>query len=262
MFRLIDLAASEVALLMYNCDPMSSARLSFLSGVRAELPILLGVVPFGMIYGVLAVEGGLSAVQAQSMSVIVFAGSAQFVMAQLFAAQTPLLVIIVTAGMLNLRHVLYSASIAPYLLHLRPLWRWGLAYLLTDEAYAVSVTNYQRGGDLAYKHWYFLGAGLALWTTWQVSTAVGILLGAQIPASWPLDFAVALTFIALVVPALEDRASVAAAIAAGVMAVIAYRMPLKLGLIVAGVVGILVGVGVETRLEARLPSRRSGEYAE
>lgn len=247
---------------MYNYVPMSSARVSFLSGVRAELPILLGVVPFGMIYGVLAVEGGLSALQAQSMSVIVFAGSAQFVMAQLFAAQTPVLVIIVTAGMLNLRHVLYSASIAPYLLHLRSLWRWILAYLLTDEAYAVSITNYQKDGEVVHKHWYFLGAGLALWSTWQASTAAGILLGAQIPASWPLDFAVALTFIALVVPALEDRASVAAAVAAGVTAVAAYGMPLRLGLIVAGVAGILVGVVVESGLEDLLRSRRSGGYAE
>jgi 4-azaleucine resistance transporter AzlC len=247
---------------MYNNNPMSTARTSFLSGIRAELPILLGVVPFGMIYGVLAVEGGLSAAQAQSMSVIVFAGSAQFVMAQLFAVGTPALVIIATAGMLNLRHVLYSASIAPYLLHLRPAWRWTLAYLLTDEAYAVSITNYRRGGKLQYKHWYFLGAGVALWTTWQASTAAGILLGARIPASWPLDFAVALTFIALVVPALEDRASVTAAIVAGVTAVVAYRMPLGLGLIVAGIAGILAGVAVEARLGSTLPSRRSGEPAE
>jgi 4-azaleucine resistance transporter AzlC len=241
---------------------MSLARKSFLSGVRAELPILLGVIPFGMIYGVLAIEGGLSAVQAQSMSVIVFAGSAQFVMAQLFAAQTPMLVVIVTAGMLNLRHVLYSASVAPYLLHLRPLWRLILAYLLTDEAYAVSITNYQKDGEITHKHWYFLGAGLALWATWQASTGAGILLGAQIPASWPLDFAVALTFIALVVPALEDRASVAAAVAAGLTAVVAYYLPLRLGLIVAGVVGILVGVTVESGLEGLLRSRQTGGYAE
>jgi 4-azaleucine resistance transporter AzlC len=241
---------------------MSLARKSFLSGVRAELPILLGVIPFGMIYGVLAIEGGLSAVQAQSMSVIVFAGSAQFVMAQLFAAQTPMLVVIVTAGMLNLRHVLYSASVAPYLLHLRPLWRLILAYLLTDEAYAVSITNYQKDGEITHKHWYFLGAGLALWATWQASTGAGILLGAQIPASWPLDFAVALTFIALVVPALEDRASVVAAVAAGLTAVVAYYLPLRLGLIVAGVVGILVGVTVESGLEGLLRSRQTGGYAE
>ena len=249
-------------LLLYNCELMSSARLSFLSGVKAELPILLGVVPFGMIYGVLAVEGGLSAAQAESMSVIVFAGSAQFVMAQLFGGQAPMLVIIATAVMLNLRHVLYSASIAPYLLHLRPLWRWGLAYLLTDEAYAVAITNYRSNGNVGFKHWYFLGAGASLWITWQISTVAGILLGAQIPASWPLDFAVALTFIALVVPALEDRASVASAIAAGLTAVLAYRMPLRLGLIVAGVVGIAVGVAVESRLGGLSSSRRSGEFVE
>ena len=248
--------------MLYNCRLMSSARVSLLSGVRAELPILLGVVPFGMIYGVLAVEGGLTAEQAQSMSVVVFAGSAQFVMAQLFGAQTPMLVIIATAVMLNLRHVLYSASIAPYLLHLPLRWRWGLAYLLTDEAYAVSITNYRKNGNLSDKHWYFLGAGASLWITWQISTAAGILLGAQIPANWPLDFAVALTFIALVVPSLEDRASVAAAFSAGVTAVAAFHVPLRLGLIVAGLVGIMVGVVVESKSGGVSPSPRTSEYAE
>jgi 4-azaleucine resistance transporter AzlC len=224
---------------------MSPARLAFLAGIKAELPILLGVIPFGMIYGVLALEAGLSPISAQAMSAVVFAGSAQFVIAQLVALGTPGLVIIVTAVLVNLRHALYSASLAPYLRHLRPRWRWLLAYLLTDEAYAVAIDHYQGGRPIQYKHWYFLGAGLALWVTWQASTAAGILLGAQIPAEWSLDFTLALTFIAIVVPALKERADVAAALTGGLTAVLLLDLPYKLGLVVGALLGIAVGVLVE-----------------
>jgi predicted branched-subunit amino acid permease len=96
------------------------------------------------------------------------------------------------------------------------------------------------------KHWFFLGAGLALWSSWQLSTAAGILLGAVVPASWSLDFTLALTFIALVTPGLKDPAVVGAAFSAGIMAILAYRWPYKLGLVSAALVGILVGLGLET----------------
>lgn len=224
---------------------MSPTRLAFLSGVRAELPILLGVLPFGLIYGVLAVEAGLRNVEAQAMSAVVFAGSAQFVIAQLVAVGSPGLVIIVTAVLINLRHALYSASLAPYIRHLRPRWQWLLAYLLTDEAYAVAITHYRNGQDIKNKHWYFLGAGLALWITWQVSTAIGILLGAQIPPEWSLDFTLALTFIAIVVPSLEEKADLAAALTGGITAVLLFNMPYKLGLIIGALLGIAAGVLVD-----------------
>ncbi|MCI0394590.1 MAG: AzlC family ABC transporter permease [Chloroflexi bacterium] len=225
---------------------MPTARSQFWSGVKAELPILIGVVPFGLIYGVLALEAGLPAGQAQAMSAIVFAGSAQFLTTQLVAGQAPALVIFLTAVLVNLRHALYSAAVAPYLKHLSPAWRWGLAYLLTDEAYAVTIIHYRRDEPSSHKHWYFLGAGLALWTAWQASTAAGIFLGAQVPDSWSLDFTLALTFIALVVPALKDRASVAAALTGGVVSLLAAGLPFKLGLVLAALAGILAGLLVES----------------
>ena len=77
---------------------------------------------------------------------------------------------------MNIRHLLYSASLASYTRRLPPQWKWLLAYLLTDEAYAVTISHYQQTGDETQKHWYFLGAGLALWITWQLSTAAGIFL--------------------------------------------------------------------------------------
>ncbi len=211
------------------------------------LPILLGVLPFGMIYGASASGTHLAFAVAQAMSSIVFAGSAQFVTVQLIGAGIPAGMIILTAGIINLRHALYSASLAPYLKRLGPLWQMLLAYLLTDEAYAVTITHYQQRDASTYKHWYFLGASLALWCVWQASTAVGVVLGARIPASWSLDFTLPLTFIALVVPALKRRADVLAAVMAGIAAVLVARLPFNLGLLVATGIGIAAGIFVEAK---------------
>lgn len=229
---------------------LNSPGKEFWSGVKAELPLLVGVVPFGMIYGVLALAAGIPPATAQAMSAIVFAGSSQFIATQLFAAAAPGLVIIMTAGIVNLRHGLYSASVAPHIRLLHPIWKWLLAYLLTDEAYAVAITHYESEGrhtSPGNKHWYFLGAGLALWSSWQLSTALGIFLGAQVPESWSLDFTLALTFIALVVPGLKDRPALASALSAGVCAILFAGLPYRLGLVAAALVGIAVGMAFEDR---------------
>ena len=226
---------------------ISSPRSELISGIKAELPLMIAVIPFGMIYGILAIGVGIPASSAQAMSVILFAGSAQFVSAQLFGLGVPAGIIVATIVVVNLRHILYSASIAPYLKKLPNRWKWSLAYLLTDEAYAVTILQYRRGSSMGNKHWFFLGAGLTLWTTWQLSTAAGIFLGASIPTSWSLDFTLALTFIALVVPTLKDRASFGAALTAGVIAVLAFALPLKLGLLAASLIGILIGYSIEVR---------------
>ena len=228
---------------------MRTSTTELLHGIRDELPILLGVIPFGMIYGVTAVSAGIPATIAQAMSSIVFAGSAQFVIVQLIAAGTPALIIILTAFIVNIRHLLYSASLAAYTGKLRLLWKWLLAYLLTDEAYAVTILHYQKPGDGGERHWYFLGAGFALWFTWQLSTAAGIFLGGHIPASWSLDFTSTLTFIALVVPALKDRLGTTVALTSALAALLATALPLKLGIALAALVGITVGLALELRKE-------------
>src|SRR3954454_17862596 len=242
---------------------MTSRRSEFLAGVRAELPILLGVLPFGVIYGVTAIKVGLSPILAQAMSAIIFAGSAQFVTVQLVAAGTPGIILVLAGLVVNLRHMLYSASVAPYLRHVSRRWKWLLAYLLTDEAYVVTILHFQHEEGLhptseasaetqtqtqtqaqerPVHHWFMFGAGLALWTCWQLSTAVGVFLGGQVPSDWPLDFALPLTFIALLVPALRDRAGWVAAGTAGLAALLAAALPLKLGLIAAALAGVLAGM--------------------
>jgi 4-azaleucine resistance transporter AzlC len=226
---------------------MSEQTKHFWAGVRAEVPLLIGVFPFGMIYGALALNAGLSKSASQMMSSIVFAGSAQFITTQLVQDAAPGLVIVLTIAVVNLRHVLYSASLAPYLASVSTPWKTLLAYLLTDEAYAPSVVHYEEKGVTPISHWFLFGAGLALWTDWQISTALGIFLGAAIPESWSLDFALPLTFIAMVVPVLKNRPAVAAALSAGVVALLAYSLPYKLGLILAALVGIAVGTILEKK---------------
>lgn len=228
-------------------------RSEFLAGCRSQLPIIMGTMPFGMIFGVLAVSAGLSQSLAQSMSFIVFAGSSQFVGQGMLGAGDPALLIVLTTFIINLRHVLYSASVEPYIKHLPARWKYLLAYLLTDEAYATTIVRYRQGGELRHAHWFFLGAGFTLWFSWQLSTAVGVFLGAQIPASWSLDFTMAVTFIGIVVVSLKDRASLAAALSAGLVAVAAAGLPYKLGIMLAALIGIGVGMIVENNAPVAKP---------
>lgn len=222
-----------------------SAAAQFWAGVRAELPLLLGVIPFGMIYGMLALEAGLTPLTTQAMSSLLFAGSAQIITVELVRTATPGFIIILTIFLLNLRHMLYSASIAPYLEKVPLRWKLLLAYLLTDEAYAVTITHFTRLKNVHYRHMVLFGAGITLWLAWQLSTAAGILMGAVIPTGWSLDFTIALTFIALAMPAIHDRPGLVAALTSGITAVLAYNLPYKLGLVLAALVGIAAGMWSE-----------------
>jgi 4-azaleucine resistance transporter AzlC len=230
---------------------MSEQSKQFWAGVRSEIPLLIGVFPFGLIYGALALGAGLSPLESQMMSSMVFAGSAQFITSQLVHELAPGFVIVLTIAVVNLRHMLYSASLAPYVASLSTRWKALLSYLLTDEAYAPTILHYEKEGPTPYSHWFWFGAGCALWTTWQSSTALGIFLGAAIPESWSLEFALPLTFIAMLVPVLKDRPAIAAALSAGAVALLAFSLPYKLGLILAALVGILVGTVLEGRTSSK-----------
>lgn len=226
---------------------MSERLRALRRGFEAEFPLLVAVFPFGLIYGAAALRAGLTPALAQGMSSIVFAGSAQFITAQLIHDSAPGLVIILTIGIVNLRHLLYSASISPYVRHLSMRWKLLLSYLLTDEAYAAVIAYFDSRGITPQGHWFFLAAGFALWFTWQVSTALGIFLGATIPESWPLEFALPLTFIAMLVPMLKDKAAVASAVSAGAVALLLASLPFKLGLVLGALAGIGVGVLLERK---------------
>ena len=144
---------------------MTTRKQEFCSGVRDEAPISLGVAPFGLIFGTVAINATIAAPAAQVLSSIIFASSSQFITAGMVGTGVSGLAIILVVFKVNLRHALYSASIAPHMRHLSPIWKFLLADLLTDEAYAVTITHYHQDDDPTNKHWYFLGAGLTLWTT-------------------------------------------------------------------------------------------------
>ena len=214
------------------------------TGGKAALPLAVGLVPFMMIYGVVMHTAGYSPLLAQAMTLLVFAGS-QVVAAQLLLAGVPGVLIVATCVTMNLRYALYSASIAPSLRQLPLPWRLVLAAFLTDETYLLSMRRSQETDQ--YQHWFLLGAGLDIWLACQSGTALGSLLGPQVPAAWHVEFTATLTFLALLVLSLRDRASWGTAAVAGVCAMLTGGLPWKLGLLVATGVGMLVGRLLETR---------------
>lgn len=223
-----------------------TSRSQLFAGIRAELPITLGVLPFGLIYGVLAISAGMSPQLAVASSMIVFAGSAQFIGAQLIGAGAPALVIWATTFIVNLRHLLYSAAMAPHAAHLPRRWQLVLGYLLTDEAYVVTAVHYdQDHTPLENRHYFWLGAGMTLWVSWNLSTLAGVVFGTQVPASWSLDFTLALTFIGMVVPLCKYRPNLAAALVAAAVGVLTNAWPYRLGLMAAALSGIAAGVLLE-----------------
>jgi len=225
---------------------MHSPQAAFWAGMRAFLPILLGVVPFALIVGVLTIDN-LAFDEALLMTLAIYSGSAQLVAMQLLSSNTPALVIILTTLVVNLRFLMYSASLEPYLQ--ARSWRAKLAaaFLLTDQSYAISISRFQQQPDAPYRYWYYLGSGLMMWLTWQIGTLIGMLLGTQLPASWQLDFTIPLTFIALVVPQIRTKQLLWVAIVAGLVAALTAWLPFKLGVIVSVLAAIAAGLIWEAR---------------
>jgi len=226
---------------------LPNARSEFIAGCRDIAPVLVGTIPFGFVAGVAAVGAGMTPLQGIALSFCAFSGIAQLVVAQLFAAQSPVIVTLAAALVVSLRFLMYSAALAPHLAHLPPRWRAPLAYLMTDQGFAMGVQHFGHPGDRRQRHFYLLGLSLTLYTVWQASVIAGALAGAQVPAAWSLDFVVTLTFLVLLVPALRTRADLAAAVVAGAVVLLAAGLPYKLSLVVASLAGIGVGVLVEWR---------------
>jgi 4-azaleucine resistance transporter AzlC len=217
---------------------------TFTAGARDTLPMLIGAAPFGVIFGTLVASGPLHLWHGQLMSLIVFAGSAQFIALGLVAGHASFAVIWATTFVVNLRHVLYSATLAPYVAHLPARWRWALGGLLTDEVFAVAWAHYRLHPPGSVGPYYFLGSGLSMYLNWQLWTLAGLLFGAAFPGlqSLGLDFAMVATFIAIVVPQLVALRYLAAAVTAGALAFFWQAWPYKLGLLAAVFAGVAVGV--------------------
>lgn len=224
----------------------------FYNGAKGALPILIGVVPFAMITGVGAVSVGLTFAETMGMSVLVFAGASQLVIFQLMSAGSPWIIMVLTAWVVNLRFTMYSATLAPYLQKLNTAQKALLSYMLSDQAFGISLSHFTTNENVSHR-WYYFGAAFTIWAAWQVSAVIGTLLGALVPASWGFDFAFPLSFMALMFAALRDRPTVAAAIVGGATAVLAKSLPYNTGLVLATLLGIGAGYLLE---EVILRSKR------
>lgn len=231
--------------------PAPTVRQAFLEGARDVLPIVVGVIPFGLIVGVSATASGLTVADTLISSLVVFAGASQLAMIDLLGQGSPWIVAVLTAAVINVRMVMYSASMAPWLADVPLGSRAGAAYFLTDQSFALSVTRYAReAGTPRTRLAYYLGTALPLWLNWQIVTVVGVVAGAAVPDAVPLEATIPLVFLALLVPAVSDRPTLAAAIVGATVAVAAAPLPANLGLVAGAVSGIATGTVLDRRREA------------
>ncbi len=220
---------------------MNHTARSMLAGAKDVSPIILGIIPFGLVAGASVITAGFGLTEAIAMSLLVNAGASQIAAATLFTEGAPLLIAIGTALVINARMFIYSTSIAPVIVPHAGRWRWLLGHPLVDQSYAVTMLHGRYRDDIRVVP-YYVGSWLVLAITWQISNIAGALGGALVPASWSLDFAVPLVFLAMLMPALKFRADVEAAIATGLAAaVLVPLLPMQTGLIVAIVIGMVWG---------------------
>jgi 4-azaleucine resistance transporter AzlC len=230
-------------------------------GARDIAPILVGIVPFGLVAGALVVQAHFGLLESIGMSVFVFAGASQIVATSLFAAGS-FSVALLTALIVNSRMFVYSTSIAPVLSEAPDRLRPVLGYFLVDQNYAATMTRGRFRDDVDVI-WYYLGAGLSLWVVWQLSTLTGALVGPFIPASWGLDFAVPLVFLAMLAPTLTSATSVGVAVVTGLAAaVFVPLLPFQTGLVAALVAGMLYGAWRDFTSPDKTPLPAEEEVAE
>ncbi len=211
--------------------------------------MLVGAIPFGLLFGALATAAGLPLWATLATSLLVYAGSAQFIAVGLVSQGTAVALIIATTFIVNARHALYAASLVPHLKHLRQRWLVPLAFTLTDETYAVTIPRYNRADNSPNKHWFQLGSAAAMYSNWQLCTLLGALAGAQFQglADIGLEVAMAVTFIGIVVPLLRSAPMLLSAVTAGVVALLCNGLPHQLGLFIGAIAGILAGFTLEQR---------------
>lgn len=232
---------------MHSPTHLPTRRAEFMAGARAILPLQIGSIPFAIIFGALAVTNNIAPLTAAAMSAIVFAGSAQFVAVGMVAAGASNGIIILTTLIVNLRHVLYAATLAPHVKHLSQRWLLPLGFWLTDETFMIAIQRYNQGDRSPLKQWFHLGATFPFYMSWQLFTYVGLWAGRAIPnpAAWGLDFAFPATFLGMLMPLLVSRSVVACVVSAGIATVIFHSLPHRLGLIVAACCGVAAGMIVE-----------------
>ncbi|HEX7003761.1 MAG TPA: AzlC family ABC transporter permease [Trueperaceae bacterium] len=224
-----------------------SGSAAFLEGVRDVAPMMLAVGPFGAVVGLAGVASGLTFSETIAMSALVNGGSAQLAALTLIGSGAPVVVILATVFFVNLRYLMYSMALAPYLTGIRKRWRLLMAQVLFDQTFAFATSRYSTYPGRGRRVAYFFGLALPLFVTWMSGNVVGAAFGAQVPASWSLDFAIPLTFLALLMPAVRDRPAAIAAITGGATALLGLTLPYNLGLVLGAVFGVCAGLAAERR---------------
>jgi len=207
--------------------------------------VLPGVAAFGVIAGVAMVASGITPALAMLMSLLVFAGASMVAAAQLLASGSPVALVILATVFINLRFMMYSASLRQHFGR-EPLgWRLAIAYLQADNVYGLTLMRYADKPAPTTARYYFLGAALAVWAAWQLAVGAGIGVGAGVPAAWRLEFAAPLAFVAMTIPLLRDRAMVAAAVVAAITVIATAALPFKMAVPLAALAGIGTGLAFE-----------------
>ena len=221
---------------------MNSKYKIFLKGIVDVSPLMIPVFPFGLIFGILAIDIGFSPLATMGMSLIIFGGASQIVLLQLFSAGASSLVIISSVGAVNSRHLLYGAVVSEHVSDLKLIWKIIISYFLIDQAFARSNDYFKENND-KNKYFHLIGGGVTCWVIWQTTTFLGIILGAAIPEKLGLSFAVPLTFLALLINDFRKLINVFVIVTSGLVATLGYNyIPYKAYVIVAALIGLLVAI--------------------
>lgn len=226
----------------------------FLAGITHTLPFVLGAIPFGVSYGILSVQAGLSIIETQLMSIIVFAGAAQFMALGMIQAGVSIPLIIMSTFLINLRHMVMGLSLSPYLAKTGPWWHRILAFGMTDESYIASITHYRKAAPEHADPYFALGSSTLLFIGWQLMTITGTLTGSSIanPLDWGLDFAMPATFLVMLLAQITSKRLVVVAITSGIVGTLSYLyVPGKWYIIIATLAACIVGLALEWAEERR-----------
>ena len=227
---------------------MPSKLKIFSEGVIDILPLMIPVIPFGIIFGAIGIELGFGPYLTYATSIIIFSGASQIVFLQLLSAGASSLVAITSSSVVSTRHLLYGAVVSQYLNHLSIYWKVGLSYILTDQAFAVSNEYFKKNNTNKFKHYHLVGSGFTLWFIWQVTTIIGIILGSIVPDELGLTFTIPLTFLALLVNYLRKIDHLIVIILSGLSSIIFFEAPFKAYIILSSIVA-LVGAAILLKIK-------------
>lgn len=223
----------------------------FNMGFKDMLPITTGIIPFGAVVGSIYSEAQMTSLQSIGMNVFVFAGASQLAAVELMTKHAATIVVIITGLIINLRFLLYSAAISPVVQNSRFLTKLVVAYLLTDQSYAVMSANESKLHTNEVTVQYYLGTAICMTMVWHAAVAAGFIFGNFAPSTWSLDYAVPLSFVALVIPTLKNRNYIYVGIFSSVVSVLLYSLPFRIGLIITSGLGIALAAFLSRKQDSR-----------